>query len=206
MPPSGRRNSTLPLSHGEAVRFHGSISSASPSRARAGLAVEASVSPGAVLITPSRGSPTTVVVLALPQPSIRCANVDMRRRNLAGSSTGAQVAKLARSLTLMWLSCSRASRRNLKARRRSALPGNIARKLAPMSFNCIADGPQPSMTTAARHGMRSSPTVAELDKRPDVFGAEVHVGAAIGVIAKIDSLPATRHCVAIEQLLGERRP
>ena len=82
MPPSGRRNSTLPLSQGEAVRFHGSIASASPSKARAGLAVEANASPGAVLITPSSGSPTTVVALALPQPSIRCAKVDMRRRSL----------------------------------------------------------------------------------------------------------------------------
>src|SRR6266478_8146785 len=101
MPPSGRRNSTLPLSQGEAVRFHGSIASASPSKARAGLAVEANASPGAVLITPSRGSPTTVVGLALPHPSIRCDNADTRRRSLAASSTGAQVAKLALIRTLI---------------------------------------------------------------------------------------------------------
>src|ERR1700730_14416031 len=103
MPPSGRRDSTLPLSQGEAVRFHGSIRSASPSKARAGLAGGAHASPGAgliipsrgaVLIIPSRGSPTTVVALALPHPSIRCDNADMRRRSLAASSTGAQVAKL----------------------------------------------------------------------------------------------------------------
>src|SRR6516164_8515844 len=80
MPPSGRRNSTLPLSHGEAVRFHGSIASASPSKARAGLAVEANASPGAVLITPSRGSPTTVVALPLDAlRQCRYAAAELRR-------------------------------------------------------------------------------------------------------------------------------
>src|SRR5208283_3370918 len=49
-PPSGRRNRTLPLSQGDAVRFHGNIASASPNSASDGLAVDASASPGAVLM------------------------------------------------------------------------------------------------------------------------------------------------------------
>ena len=81
----------------------------------------------------------TVVALALPQPSMRWLSVDMRRRSLCGSSTGAQVAKDARRRTAMWFSFSRASRRKAKARRKSALPGNIDRKLAPTSFSCMAD-------------------------------------------------------------------
>ena len=101
MPPSGRRNSTLPDSHGEAVRFHGSIANASPSNASAGFAVEASARPGALLITPSSGSPMTIVVLAFPQPSMRCESRARRRRSFAWSSNGAQVAKLSRILTLI---------------------------------------------------------------------------------------------------------
>ena len=109
MPPSGRRNNTEPLAQGEAVRFHGIISSASPNSASAGVPVEASAMPGTLLISPSSGSPVMVVALQLPQPSMRCASVEARRRSLRTSSTGAQVANETRSLTAMWLFVARSS-------------------------------------------------------------------------------------------------
>ena len=42
----------------------------------------------------------------------------------------------------------------------------------------------------------------QLDKRPDVLGAEIHVDAAVGVVPEIDPLAAMRHRVAIEQLVA----
>ena len=207
MPPSGRRNSTLPLSQGEAVRFQGSMVRASPSRASAGLAVEASARPGALLITPSSGSPTMVVALALPQPSMRCDRVEMRRRSRAGCSTGAQVAKLAASLTLMWFSFSRASRRKAKARRRSALPGNMVRKLAPISFSLHGrlaaalddDGGAPGYAVLAEGS-------GQFHERPRVLRTYIHVDAGEGIVAELDALAAMRHGIGVEDLVADRRP
>jgi hypothetical protein len=80
---------------------HGRSGRASPIGASDGLPVEASASPGTELITPSSGSPAIRAVLQLPQPSIRCASVEARRRSFRLSPVGAQVAKDARSLTAM---------------------------------------------------------------------------------------------------------
>ena len=143
MPPSGRRNSTLPPPRATLCGSRAASTNASPSSASAGLAVDASARPGAVLITPSSGSPTTVVALALPQPSIRWLSVDMRRRSLCGSSTGAQVAKMARRRTRYGSPspAPRAGRRRRAADRhcRETSTGNSRRR--PSSASPLARSP-----------------------------------------------------------------
>ena len=201
MPPSGRRNSTLPLSQGEAVRFHGSMVSASPSSASDGLAVEASARPGALLMTPSSGSPTTVVALALPQPSMRCDRVEMRRRSLR-----------------------RLLDRRPGGEARPQLDADMVLLLARLAEE--GEG-APQIGVAGKHGQEARADVLQLHRRlaaalEDDRGppgdavlperrrparrrgagppGRDHIDRRIGVVAELDALAALRHRVGVEDL------
>ena len=123
------------------------------------------------------------------------------------SSTGAQVAKDARSLTEIWLFCSRSWRSAAKARRRSPLLGNIARKLAPISFIAMDALPPPSIRIAPRQGMRSLPSAAASStKGRGILGTNRHIDRRIFVVADLHPLAALGDGIGVEQLAADGRP
>ena len=209
MPPSGRRNSTLPLlpgrrravpgQHRQRVaqqgqggvrgrrqrqagrRAHRPLERIADHRRRLGVAP--------ALDTLRSASTSAAAACAAPRPAPRSRN-EARRR------------------TAMWFSFSRASRRNAKARRRSALPGNIDRKARAdvLQLHRRLARSLPARSRRATGCGRGRASAASSTNGRGSSGPMFMSTGAIGVVTEIHTLAALRHRVRIENLIADRRP